>query len=404
MSKRLIVTVLTLIIIGLTAGIAVFLAKGYRLSTETGNISGTGIIAATSVPDQASVYLDGHLTVATDANINSLPPKTYDVRIVKEGYIPWEKKVEVKEGLVTEINAVLYRSIPSLYPLTYTGAANPIVSPDGTKFIYSVPPSADTNPLVARKSGLWVWTMSDNSLGGFNRGNEPHQVAEIMPGFDYSQAKFEWSPDSTQVLVSFPDHYFLLDAESLNETPRDITTTIDSTLKSWQEEQKKMDTTRMQSIKDLSLRKIASSSAVVKWAPDETKILYSTDGKDNFKVVDLVKNDTFDMPKGFFYEWLADSEHLVFVEGIEGQNSTTPSVAPKLTTSLPSPTPTSTAGFEPGKISVVEFDGFNKSEIYAGNFVPGSVIVWPDGSRLGILTFFATATASQPNLYGINLK
>lgn len=401
MSKRLLVTILTLLIIAAIAGGSVFLAKGYRFSPSTGNISGTGIIAATSVPDQASVYLDGHLTVATDANINSLPPKTYDVRIVKEGYIPWEKKVEVKAGLVSEVNAVLFRSIPSIYPLTYTGAGKPLVSPDGTRFVYVVPPSSDTNPLVAKKSGLWVWTMQNNSLGGFSTGAEPHQIAEIMPGFDYSAATYAWSPDSSEVLVSFPDHYFLLDATTMNEVPKDITTTVDGTLKSWQQDQAKRDNTRLLSIKDLSLRKTASSSALVKWAPDETKLMYSENGKDNFKVVDLVKNDTFDMPEGAFFQWLADSEHLVYVDSNAASLD-------KSTTLLNNETEvsegTSSANFAQGKISVVEFDGNNKSELYAGNFIPSSVIVWPDGSRLAILTFFATATASQPNLYGINLK
>src|SRR5438270_10008366 len=118
MRYRFILTIVTFLLIIIAAGVAIFFAKGYRFSTKTGNITGTGILSITSVPDQASVFLDGHLTTATNTNINSLIPKEYDVKILKEGFIPWEKKVEVHEGLVTQIKATLYRSLPSVYPLT----------------------------------------------------------------------------------------------------------------------------------------------------------------------------------------------------------------------------------------------------------------------------------------------
>src|SRR5258708_33078786 len=130
MSRRFLITIITILIIIAIAAGAAFLANGYRFSPKTGNISGTGILSITSVPDQASVFLDGHLTTATNTNINSLIPKEYDVKIVKEGFIPWEKKVEVHEGLVTQIKATLYRSLPSVYPLTYTGAEHVTLSPD----------------------------------------------------------------------------------------------------------------------------------------------------------------------------------------------------------------------------------------------------------------------------------
>src|SRR5687767_12557468 len=123
-SKRFLLTILILIIIALGAGVAVFFTKGYRVSPETGMITGTGIISVTSVPDQASIFLDERLIGATNDNIKSLPPKDYLVTIKKDGYIPWQKTVAVTQGLVTDIKATLFRSIPTIYPLTYTGAEN----------------------------------------------------------------------------------------------------------------------------------------------------------------------------------------------------------------------------------------------------------------------------------------
>src|SRR3990167_10199784 len=133
MSRRFLFTLITFLLIVAVAAGAIFLAKGFRFSTNQGMIIGTGILSITSLPDQASIYLDGHLTSATNTNINSLPAKKYKVQITKEGYIPWEKEVEVKEGLVTQIKATLFRAIPALFPLTYTGAVNATLSPDGQK-------------------------------------------------------------------------------------------------------------------------------------------------------------------------------------------------------------------------------------------------------------------------------
>ena len=66
MRKRFLLTLVTLLILGGLAAAAVFLAKGYRLSPENKTIFGTGILSLTSTPDQASVYIDGHLTTATN--------------------------------------------------------------------------------------------------------------------------------------------------------------------------------------------------------------------------------------------------------------------------------------------------------------------------------------------------
>src|SRR3989344_5300806 len=139
MSKRFIITIVTLLVIALSAGIAIFFAKGYSISTKERRIVGTGIVTISSEPDSASVYLDGHLTTATNATISSLSPKTYFVKVIKEGFIPWEKQIEVKEGLVTELKLTLFPAIPTIYPLTFTAVASPVLSLDGSKLAYAVP-------------------------------------------------------------------------------------------------------------------------------------------------------------------------------------------------------------------------------------------------------------------------
>ena len=84
-------------IAAVTYGIS-FFARGYQISTN-GKIGfmATGIISATSKPKGASVYVNDKLITATDDTIN-LPPDEYTIKIVKDGYLPWQKKIQVKNG------------------------------------------------------------------------------------------------------------------------------------------------------------------------------------------------------------------------------------------------------------------------------------------------------------------
>lgn len=371
MSKRFIITLITLIVIGIAASIAIFLAKGYTFSSKEKKIVGTGIITIASEPDAASVFIDGHLTTATNATVSSLPPKTYSVRLTKEGFIPWEKSVAVKEGLVTEIKVTLFPSLPTIYPLTFTGVAAPVLSPDGSKLSFIVP-SGPAGLGVNKKAGVWVWTMVKNQPIAFARSAEPHQIASNQTA-NFSKATLSWSSDSKQVLATVANSNFLLQADQMNLDPKDITPILDATLGSWEEDTNSKDEARILTIKDHDMRKIASDSAVIRWSPDETKFMARLpDGQADFRVYDLEENKDYPLPAAKAHLWLPDSRHIIQVS----ENT----------------------------ISILDFDGTNKAVIYAGNFLDNFVFPWPDSSRLVIISSFPTPTASEPNLYGINLR
>lgn len=376
MSKKFLITLLTLIVIGVATGVAVFLAKGYTFSSKEKTLVGTGIITISSQPDSASVYVDGHLTTATNATISSLTPKQYDIKVVKEGFIPWEKNVLVKEGVVTALKITLFPAIPTIYPLTFTGVLNPVMSPDGNKLAYIVPDG--------KKAGVWVWTMAQNQPISFTRsGSEPHQIVQTSTQVDYSKAILQFAPDSKSLLATVGNNNYLLDSDGFNYDPRDITAILSATKNGWQNDLNDKDSARILTIKDLDVRKIASDSAIVKWSPDETKFMYrqntltDTEKKnkpniEGYKVYDLTEKQQYDLPAAKSHSWLPDSRHIILVED--------------------------------GKISIANFDGTNKAVIYAGSFQDDFVFPWSDSSRLVIVSSVPTPTASQPNLFGINLK
>ncbi|TSC86362.1 MAG: Uncharacterized protein G01um10147_885 [Microgenomates group bacterium Gr01-1014_7] len=362
MSKRFIITIITLVVIAVAAAIAIFLAKGYTVSTKEKRIVGTGIINITSEPDAASVFIDGHLTTATNATVSSLAPKIYSVKVIKEGFIPWEREVEVKEGLVTPLKITLFPAIPTMYPLTFTGVANPVLSADGSKLVFIV--------ASGKKAGVSVWTMSRNQPIAFARSSEPHQITTNSE-VDYSKASLRWSPDSKQVLATVGKNNYLLNDDTLNTEPRDITAILDSTLKSWDDDTKAKDLARIEAIKDLGTQKLASSSSILRFSPDETKFMFAEENI-KFKVYDIESKKQYDLPSAKSHVWLPDSRHVILVDD--------------------------------NTVSVIDFDGTNKAVIYAGKFEDSFVFPWPDSSRLVIISSFPTPTASEPNLYGINLR
>ena len=372
MSRRFIITITTLLVIGVAASIAIFFAKGYTFSTTEKKIVGTGIITISSEPDAASVFIDGHLTTATNATISSLPPKKYSVKVVKEGFIPWEKEVSVTEGVVTEVKVTLFPAIPTIYPLTFSGVKNPILSPDGSKLVYLVPKNV-------KKGGVWVWSLVRNQQIAFARSAEPHQISSSTL-IDFSDAVLKWSADSKQVLATIGNNNYLLETDQLNEEPKDITPLLDATLKGWEEDINSKDSARILNIKDINLRKVASDSAFLRWSPDESKFMARPEPilegieKDvlGIKVYDLEQKGEYSLPQALAHIWLPDSRHIILIEK--------------------------------DNISLIDFDGTNKAVIFAGNFMDNFVFPWPDSSRLVIISSLPTPTASEPNLYGINLR
>lgn len=417
MSKRLILAIVTLVVIGAGAGAAMLLAKGYTFSAKQARIVGTGIISVSSVPDGASVYIDGHLTTATNTNISSLTPKKYHLKIAKEGFISWENDVEVAEGLVTEVKATLFPALPTIYPLTVNGVSNTLLSPDGQKLAFLVPMGSETR--TRQKGGVWVWTMSTQPIS-FNRGAEPHQLVSSTSTLDFSKAAMQFSPDSKSLMVTLQEggipgeastRNFLLPVDRTTSVSdlKDITPIVSATLKEWADDEKTQKMEMVLAIKDLQVQKVASESAIVRWSPDETKFITVTGPAGNnprdtltrAKVYDLitpVKADSnnsprfgeagraglsagqsglvgskvYDLPEARAYYWLPDSRHVILVQD--------------------------------GKISLADFDGTNMAVIYAGPFQDSAVYPWPDSSRLMIVTSFNTPTASTPNIFGINLK
>lgn len=119
--------------------------QGYRIDFNPGSagkiLTQTGGLSLKAEPKQGNVYLDGKLAKKTDfffgsALIENLLPKKYKITLIKDGYSPWEKNLEIKEKEVTKAeNIVLFRENPELNVLIKENIQNFWFSPDGKKII-----------------------------------------------------------------------------------------------------------------------------------------------------------------------------------------------------------------------------------------------------------------------------
>jgi len=129
-NKSLLITISVFLFIITSTFLITLIARGYQLDfNQPSGIKATGLLSATSKPKSASVYIDDRLFTATDDTIN-LPPDEYHIKIVKDGYLPWEKTIQIKKETVYQTDTQLFRSVPDLKPITFTGALNPQASPD----------------------------------------------------------------------------------------------------------------------------------------------------------------------------------------------------------------------------------------------------------------------------------
>ncbi len=368
--------------------------RGYRLDVNNTSLRPTGIISATSDPVGAQVLVDGALKTATNNSFN-IDPGFYTVRITKESYIPWEKKIRVQGEVVSAVSAFLFPTNPSLSPITTLGIVNPTLSPDGAKVAYIIP-ADNLDSAVAKKAGLWYYELSEGPLG---RNRDPIQV-DSNGTIDFAASTITWSPDATQLLVEASSSSRLYTLGKPN-TYADVTVTEPQLLADWSSAQADTEKQKLAAFKPAIVNLATSSAKIISFSPDETKILYQATASATIPQVIVPpligtnsspEDRNITPGKYYVYDSKEDKNYFLLNKSeISGAIQWFPTSRHLLLTLK-------------GKIDVMEFDRTNWVTIYSGPFVDHFVAPWSNGSRIIILTNLNGDALSIPNLYTVNLR
>ncbi len=454
-NTRVLYTLLSALLIIIGSFVAIRFAQGYRfsLSRQKPPVQATGLLAANSFPQGAQVIVDGRLIGATDDTFY-LEPNKYTVEIIKDGYFPWKKNVQLQPELVVQTNAQLFKFVPSLTPLTYTGIHNISPSPDGEKVLYYTASASAKN-----RNGLYVLDLTTPLL---NAQREPRQIAEETGGLNFEEARFIWSPDNSRVILLTASKEVLLDLNKKNLPANlpDISFRKKELLSQWESELYIRERQQLGKF-PVEIQEIASTSAInVYLSPDKKKILYTAtapatiptglvaelpatsnqpeerqlqpgstyvydrEEDKNFKV-DVVSNQS-DYVKLATSATGVQRGKILLANDLAGPAKNleaSPSSFQRLTASTSAQTAINFAKYysslyshgiqwfpdsrhllftDTERVYLVEYDNTNKTTVYSGPFDPHFLYPWPDGSR--ILTLTSLSSTYSPNLYAIELK
>lgn len=446
---RLFIFVITILSISIGTFFMIRYAQGYR-PTRTGTVRGTGLLSANSFPPAAEVYVNDRLTTATDNTLN-LDPGEYQIEIKKDGYHTWSKKIQIEKELVTATNAQLFPTSPTLEPLTYTGALMPVPAPDGSKLALTVASAS-----ASAKNGLYVQDLTSSPISLNKTGR---QIARTESSYDYASSHYTWSPNGSEILVSFATGaHLLLDSSRFNDLAdlKDVTVRLPQILSEWELELAREEQTRLLKLPDFMAEVATGSASNLYFSPDGKKLLYqaltpfiipedlvpalpssSTQPESrevkpgSWYIYDLKEDKNFlisedqvasPSPSPFEPSKLALLENPAVP--IPAELISSPSAFKKLqqNVSLLDSIALFNAQYSPifvGRvqwypdsthliittdtgIDIIEYDGTNRVTLYAGPMDKAIVYPWPDGSR--IVTRLSFSPETVPNLYTIKLK
>jgi hypothetical protein len=114
---------------------------GYRIDFNSKKIVKTGAFYFKVWPKGAEIFFNGEMKKKTDflsgsAYISNLLPKTYKVEIKKEGFLTWQKNLEIKENQVTESKNIFLIPINPGLNSAEKEVEDFFFSPDGKSVVF----------------------------------------------------------------------------------------------------------------------------------------------------------------------------------------------------------------------------------------------------------------------------
>lgn len=385
--------------------LVILYAKGYRFNLMAGkpNLSKTGLLVTTSIPDGASVYVNDTLETATN-NTLDLAPGEYTITISKDGYFPWKKNVQIQKELVTKANALLYPVAPKLESITTTGVQTPVLDPSHTKIAYLVGSQS------ASHNGIYVYDMNARSVLSLQTATK--QIVNDSTAA-FSTAAISWSPDGEQIIATIsgllgPSTY-LLQANQLTVNPQNVTAILPSIQAQFEADKMQKAQSQIVGLKSALRQMIAANFTIMAWSPDDTKILYVASRsaalpliiKPRLLAVDTLYEKRQIVAGGLYVYDVKEDRNTKIVDQTPPECSTNTAKCDLPVTWFPDSA--HLIMVQDKQIHMVDYDGSNDTVVYAGPFMQTYAFPWPDATKLVVLTNLNNSTI-LPNLYTVSLK
>jgi len=186
------------IMVGIGTIITIAYAYGYRISFDEREIEKTGVLDVQTDPTNGQLYIEGELEGRTPKTVGSLPEGSYNISVEKDGYVTWNKKVDIKAELSTPTYAHLFLE-EKVEDSSYESQEN----------LESVIYSKDLNHIFFVTATSTLPTQADSD-------NESHKDIKI---FDYVVNKNFWDLSNNpitlaSVRVSKNSNYTLLPSDN----------------------------------------------------------------------------------------------------------------------------------------------------------------------------------------------
>jgi hypothetical protein len=139
----------------IVSAVLLFYLQGFRYNAQKGIVERTGAIVAESIPEQATVVINGEIKKnTTPSSFQSLNPGDYEVVINMSGWQTWHKIITVKPSRATFTGVVHLWPTPQVGErITTNPAVNVTSSPDRSKILYY--------SKSGLSSGIWLLNLAN---------------------------------------------------------------------------------------------------------------------------------------------------------------------------------------------------------------------------------------------------
>lgn len=186
--QRAVIYTLMSVGVVLLVTVLVFLMLGYRFNRDTSTIQQGGLVQFNSRPGDAHVRIGRADLVDTTPSKVTVNPGDYEVRLTRDGYLPWAKNVTVLAGKVLWLNyaQLVPETIPRSTVRTFEKVAQAKASPNG-RYLALLPVVSKPSVSIVTVDGARVET--DEIVLEQTRATTTYKIQE-------------WSDDSSRLLIT----------------------------------------------------------------------------------------------------------------------------------------------------------------------------------------------------------